>query len=181
MNEIEAVIQSRQSCRNFDPNRPIPREITLRCLEAARLAPSACNSQPWRYILVDEPERVRQVAECARDAGMNRFAVDAAAFAVVLEGNQNLTAKVGESLKNQNFSGIDMGLSVSQFLLTATAEGVGSCVLGWFQERKLKTLLGIPKMRRVRLLIALGYPAPGDPLRPKIRKTPEEIYRYNRY
>ena len=150
-------------------------------LQAAVLSPSACNSQPWRYIAVDEPQRVEQLAQCVQDTGMNKFAANATAFVVALEGKQNLTAKVGESLKNQKYSGVDLGLSVAHLVLTAQDLGLASCILGWFNERKIKMLLGIPKTRRIRLVIALGYAMPNDPLREKQRKKFDEVVSFNKF
>lgn len=150
-------------------------------LQAAALSPSACNSQPWRYIAVDEPQRVEQVAQCLQDSGMNKFAGKATAFVVAIEGKQNLTAKVGESLKNQKFSGIDLGLSVAHLVLAAEALGLSSCILGWFNERKLKMLLGIPKTRRIRLVVALGYAMADDVLRDKQRKKFDEVISFNKF
>lgn len=181
MSELLSLIRYRQSCRNFDSTRPVERGKLMTTLEAAMLSPSACNSQPWRYVVVDEPQRVEQLAKCVQDNGMNKFAQDATAFIVAIEGNQNLTAKVGESLKNQKYSGIGLGLSVAHLMLTATDLGLASCILGWFNERKLKMLLGIPKTRRIRLVVALGYAAPDDFLREKQRKKFDEVVSFNKF
>lgn len=175
------LAQARQSCRNFDPTRSVEREKLITCLKAACVSPSACNSQPWRYIAVDEETRLSQLAACLQETGMNRFTEQARAFIVILEGKQNLTAKMGGSIKNQPFSGIDIGISVAHLILAATDLGLGSCVIGWFNERKLKMLLGIPKTRRVRLVVALGYAAPDDVLRPKDRKDFDEIVSLNHF
>lgn len=181
METLLGLAMKRQSCRNFDPGRPVEREKLVVCLEAARLSPSACNSQPWRYIAVDEPDRLPQLAACLQETGMNRFTEHARAFVVVLEGRQNFTAKMGGSIKNQPFSGIDIGLSVGHLILAAADQGLASCVVGWFNERKIKMLLGIPKTRRVRLVICLGYAAESDPLREKDRKAYEEIVTFNHF
>ena len=175
------LAQGRQSCRNFDPARPVEREKLTACLEAARLSPSACNSQPWRYIAVDEPERLPQLAACLQETGLNRFTENARAFVVVIEGRQNFTARMGGSLKNQPFSGIDIGLSVAHLILAAADQGLASCVVGWFNERKIKMLLGIPKTRRVRLVVSLGYAAGDDALREKDRKAFDEIVTFNHF
>lgn len=181
MHNITELILQRQSCRNFDSTRPVERETLMAVMEAARLAPSACNGQPWRYIVVDDPARVEQTALCLQDAGMNRFAQQATAFAVLLEGSQSLSARVGGSLKNQNFSGMDMGISVAHLVLAAADMGLASCIMGWLNERKLKMLLGIPKTKRIRLVVALGYAMPDDPLRPKERKPFDEVVSFNRF
>ena len=181
MGDILSLIRHRQSCRNFDPARFVEKEKLIDILQAAALSPSACNSQPWRYIAVDEPQRVEQVAQCLQDSGMNKFTGKATAFVVAIEGKQNLTAKVGESLKNQKFSGIDLGLSIGHLVLAAEDLGLSSCILGWFNERKLKMLLGIPKTRRIRLVVALGYAMAGDVLRDKQRKKLDEVISFNKF
>ncbi|PWM23719.1 MAG: NAD(P)H nitroreductase [Oscillospiraceae bacterium] len=181
MNSLLELVQSRQSCRSFDPSRPVEREKLTACLQAACLAPSACNSQPWRYIAVDEPDRLPQLAACLQETGMNRFTGDARAFVVVVEGRQNLPARMGSSMNNQPFSGLDIGLSVGHLILSATDLGLGSCVIGWFNERKLKMLLGIPKTRRIRLVICLGYAKPEDPLREKNRRDFDETVSFNHF
>ena len=179
--DLLSLVKQRQSCRNFDPAKPVEREKLQTILEAAVLAPSACNSQPWRYIAVDDPQRTQQLADCVQDTGMNKFAQKATAFIVAIEGSQNLTAKVGESLKNQKYSGIDLGISIAHLVLTAADIGLASCILGWFNERKLKMLLGIPKTRRIRLVVALGYAAEDEVIREKQRKKHDEVISFNRY
>lgn len=181
MGDLLSLIRHRQSCRNFDPTRFVEKEKLIDILQAAALSPSACNSQPWRYIAVDEPQRVEQVAQCLQDSGMNKFTGKATAFVVAIEGKQNLTAKVGESLKNQKFSGIDLGLSIGHLVLAAEDLGLSSCILGWFNERKLKMLLGIPKTRRIRLVVALGYAMADDALREKQRKKFDEVVSFNKF
>ncbi len=181
MSDLLSLIQHRQSCRNFDSTRLVEKEKLMDILGAAVLSPSACNSQPWRYIAVDEPQRVEQVAQCLQDTGMNKFAGKATAFVVALEGKQNLTARVGESLKNQKYSGIDLGFSVAHLMLAAEDLGLSSCILGWFNERKLKMLLGIPKTRRIRLVVALGYAMADDTQREKQRKDFDEIVSFNKF
>lgn len=148
MDTLLGLAQGRQSCRNFDPARPVERE---------------------------------KLAACLQETGLNRFTENARAFVVVIEGRQNFTARMGGSLKNQPFSGIDIGLSVAHLILAAADQGLASCVVGWFNERKIKMLLGIPKTRRVRLVVSLGYAAGDDALREKDRKAFDEIVTFNHF
>ena len=150
-------------------------------MEAARLAPSASNSQPWRFVVVDDPNRAPQVATCLQDGGINRFTENCPAFVVVIEGSQTLTASVSGTLKDQKYAAIDLGIAASHLILAATSQGLATCALGWFNERKLKILLGIPKILRIRLVIAVGYAAENDPTHAKSRKSMEEIVSYNHY
>ncbi|MEG2174450.1 MAG: nitroreductase family protein [Oscillospiraceae bacterium] len=174
------LIASRQSCRNFD-GRPVAREKLDQCIEAARLSPSACNSQPWRFVVVDDVQRAKQVAQCLQEGGMNRFTDQCATFVVVIEGSQNLTERMGGAVKDQKFSNIDIGLTTAHLVLSAAEQDLATCIIGWFNERKLKMLLGIPKARRVRLVVAMGYADKTDPLRDKQRKAMAEIVSYNKF
>ena len=152
-------------------------EKLRRCLEAARLAPSACNSQPWHFTVVTEPALVKALVPCAQGGGMNRFASQVPAFVVVTEGQANLTASLGGKLKDQQYAQVDIGLATAHFCLAATAQGLSTCILGWFDESKLKALLDIPKSKRVRLVLCVGY-AQTDEVRPKKRKALEEIVNF---
>ena len=171
---------SRQSVRRYEPGRRIPRETLERCLEAARLAPSACNSQPWSFVVVDDPAQVRALAEesCGRAPyGMNRFAADAAAIVAVVTEKMKLVARLGAQFRGVQYSLVDVGIACEHLVLQAAAEGVGSCWLGWFNERAVKKRLGIPRHRHVDLMICLGYSAEGS-VRPKVRRPLDAIRRY---
>ncbi|MEG2204767.1 MAG: nitroreductase family protein, partial [Oscillospiraceae bacterium] len=139
MSTLFHLFEQRQSCRSYQ-SKPVEPEKLDACIRAARLAPSACNSQPWRFIVVNEPQRVEQLAKCVQETGMNRFTDGCTAFVVILEGNQSLSARFGGAMKDQKYAGIDIGLATAQLVLTAADEGLGSCILGWFNERKLKIL-----------------------------------------
>ena len=172
MESFAKLLLERQSCRAYDPDRPVEEEKIAACLQAARLAPSACNSLPW-HITLTEGEMAKQVGDCLRGMGMNQFTIDCPVFAVVTEDDYNATAAAGAKLKDQDYRSVDIGIMAAHFTLQATELGLGSCILGWFDEKRLQALLGT--RRRVRLVIALGYPAAGDPLRPKKRKPIEEL------
>ena len=167
------LIARRESCRAYAPT-PVEREKLLRCLEAARLAPSACNSQPWHFTAVTEPSLVKSLAPCTQGGAMNRFTSQAPAFVVVTEEQANLTARLGEKIKDQQYAQVDIGLATAHFCLAATAQGLSTCILGWFDEDKVRELLSIPKAKRVRLILCVGY-AQTDEIRPKKRKALEDI------
>jgi nitroreductase len=173
MSDFFDLINRRESCRDYD-GRPVEREKLLACLQAARIAPSACNSQPWRYFVISG-ETVPEIAKLTQLAGQNRFTDKAAAFAVVVEEEAVLSKLAGSVVgSHQAFAQIDIGLSVMQFCLAAAEQGLGTCILGIFDENAIKKLLDIPKPRRVRLVISVGYPAT-DQIRQKRRKPLEEI------
>ncbi|MDO4572388.1 MAG: nitroreductase family protein, partial [Clostridia bacterium] len=169
MKDFFDLIGRRESCRDYDPDRTPEREKLENCLEAARLAPSACNSQPWRYLVVTNPAMLAELRAAVRHLGMNAFAGGCPAFAVVLEEGAGPLAAAGGKLQNQYYALTDIGLSVSQFCLAATAQGLSTCIIGWFHEKKLQALFKLPRGQRVRLVIAIGY-ARGEKLREKTRK-----------
>jgi nitroreductase len=175
------LARCRRSVRRYRPD-PVHNDILLRCLEAARLAPSSCNSQPWTFIVVDDPELKNQVADLTADRflPLNHFTKQAPVIVVVVVEKQNLSARFGAIAKDRPLAWIDMGAAVEHFCLQAAAEGVGSCILGWFKERPLKTLLQIPAGKRIGLLVTLGYPE-GSLQRPKDRKDLAEMARCNTY
>lgn len=174
---LHELIQKRQSDRKYD-SRPVDRDMVIKCLESARLAPSACNSQPWKFVVVDEPELLKEMASAAAGMGMNKFAAQAPVIVAVVLEKMNFTASIGSVIKDKEYSLLDVGIAVEHFCLQATELGLGTCILGWFDEKKVKKLLGIGN-RRVPLLITLGYAA-GEH-RQKSRKSLEEISSWNKY
>lgn len=174
MENFFELIAKRESCRNYDETRPVEHEKLVRCLEAARLSPSACNSQPWHFTAVENRETAAQVAACLQSAGMNKFASKAPAFVVITEEKATLKATIAAVMKSQAYAQIDVGLATAHLCLAATEQGLSTCIIGWFSEDKLKDLLGISKAKRIRLVVAVGYAA-DDKLREKKRKPLEEI------
>ena len=171
------LVFRRESCRDYDASRPVEREKLVRCLEAARMSPSACNSQPWHFTVVLDGEVLPRLAECVQEGGMNRFASRCPAMVVVTEEKANLTARLGGAIKDQQYAQTDIGLAVAHFCLEAVDQGLSTCILGWFHEKKIKALLGIPEGSRVRLVLCVGYAAQ-KALREKKRKSLEEIARF---
>ena len=174
---LSELIQKRQSDRKYE-SRPVSREMVMKCLEAARLAPSACNSQPWKFVVVDDVALLPQMGAAAAGMGMNGFAREVPVIVAVVLEKMNLTARVGSVIKDKEYSLLDVGIAVEHFCLQAAELGLGTCIMGWFDEKKVKKLLGI-KGKRVPLLISLGYPA-GE-TRKKARKSLEEMSSWNQY
>ena len=175
------LVTRRQSVREY-LRRPVERGKIERCLEAARYAPSTCNSQPWRFIVVDDPDLRKKVAE--ETFGMllsfNKFVVQAPVLVLVLSERPNLPARFGAIVKKRQFNLIDVGIAAEHFCLQAVEEGLGTCMLGWFDEEGVKDLLSIPRKRRIDLIIAVGYSA-AEEIRPKKRKESAQIISYNSY
>ena len=172
---------TRQSDRSFDSTRPVEREKLTRIIEAARLAPSACNSQPWHLIVVDDPELKNRVADATATKllGLNHFTKQAPVHIVIVEEKMNFSSGFGALMKDKYYAHVDIGILASFLTLAAASEGLGSCILGWFDERKMRNLLNIPSNKRVLLDIIVGYSTQTQ--REKKRKETEEIISYNQY
>lgn len=176
--DFEKLVRLRQSDRCYKP-QPVEKEKILECLEAARLSPSACNSQPWKFVVVDSRGLLGKMADAACGTGMNKFAYQAPVIIAVVLEKMNITAKIGSMLKAKDYSMMDLGMAVEHFCLQAADLGLGTCIMGWFDEKKVASLLGVPRSRRIPLLISLGYP--DAPTRQKIRRPLEEISSWNIY
>ncbi|MBQ7824522.1 MAG: nitroreductase family protein [Bacteroidaceae bacterium] len=174
-------VSSRQSDRAFDPSRPVEKEKLDRILECARLAPSACNSQPWKFIVVDDPDIKNNIADATanRILSINHFTKQAPVHIIIVEEQANISAGFGSWVKNKHFPHIDIGIAAAHICLAAHSEGLGSCILGWFNEKKIKDLLNIPSSKRPILDIVIGYSV--QELRDKKRKKHEDVVTYNTY
>lgn len=174
------LVKKRQSDRAF-LDKPVETDKLDRIIEAARLAPSACNGQPWKLIVVTDPEKRHKIADAATSKmlSMNHFSKQAPVQIVLIEENSNFTSTVGGWMKNKHYPHLDLGIVASHICLAAADEGLGSCMLGWCDEKKVRKVLEIPSNKRVMLVILLGYS--NQPLRDKNRKTMEEIVSENKY
>jgi nitroreductase len=170
---FENLVLERQSDRKYDTSRAVEDEKLMKCIESARLAPSACNAQPWKFIIVKNELLKAQVADCAVSLGMNKFCVDAPSIVVLVLEKPNLTSKVGSVLQGKEYTLIDIGIVAAHFCLQASDLGLGTCMVGWFNEKKVKSLLNIPSSKRIPLIITVGYR--NAELRTKSRKKLTEI------
>ena len=166
------IAESRQSCRSYDPERAVEPEKIERILAAARLSPSACNGQPYQITLC-RGEIAKQVAKGTQGMGMNRFATDAPVMLVLSEMPYVASAALGAKVKHNDYRSIDIGILAAYITAAATAEGLGTCILGWLDDAPIRTVCGLEGA--VRLVITLGYAKAGDPLRPKKRKEMNEL------
>lgn len=166
------IAKLRQSCRNYDPDRPIEEEKLAAILESVRLSPSACNGQPY-HLTVCRGEVAKQVEKATMSMGMNRFAGDAPIAIVISEEPYVKTAAFGAKIKHNDYRSIDIGIAVAYLTAEATAQELGTCILGWFDDDKIRQLCDLDNP--VRLVITLGYAKANDPLRNKKRKTPDEL------
>lgn len=176
------LVKNRQSVRKYI-NKPVEQDKIDKCIEAARLAPSASNSQPWKFIIVDEPRLKDKVAKAtfSKTINFNKFALHAPILVVIVQEKSKVITQVGGQIKNKEWALIDIGITAEHFCLQAAELGLGTCILGWFNENRIKELLGISDKKTVSLVITLGYAPEDYPIREKIRKSVTKIKSINKY
>lgn len=179
MEDFLKLASSRQSDRAYDVTKPVEDSKIEYILEAARMAPSACNAQPWKFIVVTDPELVQRLGKAAAGLGMNKFAKDAPVHILIVEESANITSFLGSKIKDKHFPLIDIGIAAAHIVLAAEEQGLGSCILGWFDEKAIKQIVKIPSSKRLLLDIMIGYTVKPD--RPKSRKPMNKIVSYNKY
>ena len=173
------IIRERYSCHNYQA-RPVDRDMILSCCEAARLAPSACNSQPWRFIIIDNSALRKRICDeifKGHWGAINSFARKAPVLVVVVSEKGNFMARVGNLVRDTRYYLMDVAIAVDHFVLRAAELGLGTCWIGWFGEKVLKKILGLSGSVRLDLVLTLGYPAdqPGE----KKRKSLESMVSFN--
>lgn len=179
MNSFLELAQARQSDRAYEEGRVIEREVLERIVEAGRLAPSACNGQPWHFTVITEPQLLLEVGKATSSLGMNRFVKNASALVLITLEPTNITSKLGCGIKDKDFPIMDLGIASAYITLAAEDEGLGSCILGWFDEKKIKELVGIPQKKRLMLIVSIGYTV--KPKRRKIRKDWDKVVSFEKY
>ena len=170
MNFTEIAL-ARQSCRCYDPDRPVEQEKLDAILEAVRLAPSACNGQPYHFT-VCRGEAAKEVAKATMGLGMNKFAVQAPVLIVVSEKPYVKSAAMGAKVKGNDYRSIDIGIAAAYLTAEAAAQGLGTCILGWLDDEKIRAVCGLS--RPVRLVVTLGYAA-DTPREKKRKKIPDLV------
>lgn len=176
------LIKHRKSVRDF-LDRPVSRDKIMMCLEAARLAPSASNSQPWRFIVVDDRELKDKLCDAAFGGlyFINSFGKTAPVMVVVISEKSKFLARIGGMFRGTKYYLIDIGVACEHLVLEAEDLGLGTCWIGWFNERGVKSVLNIPQGKKIDILIALGY-YDREKLGPEHGREPmEEIASFNSY
>ncbi|HVP90249.1 MAG TPA: nitroreductase family protein [Terriglobales bacterium] len=158
------LVRSRRSIRRFLP-RAVEREKITACLEAARMAPSAHNAQPWRFFVVDDPGLRDRLCEKAFRGiyRVSRFAAQAPVVIVVLVRKDIVVHFVGRRIQGTTYHLIDSGIAGEHLVLQAEELGLGTCWMGWFSRRGVRRALGLPRRYKVVAMIPLGYPASRPP------------------
>lgn len=180
MEDFCELARRRQSDRVYE-DRPVEPEKLKRILSAARLAPSACNGQPWSIIVVDNAEIRDQLANAIAGSvtGMNHFSGQAPILLVIVEEFTNFTSRIGGWIKRKHFPHIDLGILASYITLAAADNGLGSCIIGWFNEKEIRRILKVPSGKRITFVITIGYTSTVH--REKKRKKISDIVAFNRY
>lgn len=167
------IAKNRYSCRSYDSTREVEDEKLRAIIESARLAPSACNGQPYK-ISICTGAAASAVASACGGMGMNKFATDAPVLLVISEMPYVKTAAVGAKLKHNDYRSIDIGIVAAYITAEAAELGLGSCILGWFDDEKVRDITGA--LYPTRLVITLGYPSPSAKIPEKKRKDEDELF-----
>jgi nitroreductase len=180
--EFLELVEKRQSDRKYT-GKTVEKEKLAKCLEAARLAPSASNSQPWTFIVADEPELVKQLAKASEGPlkSFNNFVKQAPVIVAVVMEKPKIITELGGKIKEKEYPLIDIGIAAEHFCLQAAELDLGTCMLGWFDEQRAKELLKVPENKNIPLLITVGYTPVNYKHRKKIRKSFEKVVRFNKY
>lgn len=167
------LIKKRRSTRKYLSD-PVPRELIERCIEAATYAPTACNTQSWRFIVV-EGDLKRELVEKALGGFIvpNSFAIGAPVIVVIATDMNLVTHRIGGKLKRIDYHLIDAGIAGEHFVLQATELGLGTCWIGWFDKKAAKRLLGLPAGWDIPAMLTVGHPA--DKPAEKSRKSVDEV------
>lgn len=148
--DFSNVVFNRYSCRKYI-DKPVDESLLKKCIETARIAPSACNSQPWKFYIINSDSLKEQFVALTQPFTNN------ASFIVVEEDKPSLQCKIVNKLKEQDFSKVDIGIVCSYICLQASELGLATCMIGYFDEPKIKQVLGISESKRLRLVISIGY------------------------
>ncbi len=173
MSAFMDLCKRRQTCREF-ADRPVEHEKLVACLEAARLAPSGCNAQPWSFVVVESPDKVAEIAKAPQQMGMNPYAAGAKAFVIVVEEHATLMPKIAPIFDSQVFAKGDMGAAVAYMCLEAAEQGLATLQLGVFDRETIYKTLNISRDKNIAALLAFGYAA-DDQIRPKARKEFDQV------
>lgn len=176
---FQKLVESRRSIRRY-LDKPVGRDEILTCIEAARLAPSADNVQPWRFLVIDDPEiKARFASEVFSGIySISRFAAKAPVLIMILARLDIIANRIGKQIQNIQFYLLDIGIAGEHIVLQAQELGLGTCWIGWFNMRKARRILKIPRKYKIVSMLSMGY-YERRPSREKKRKTLEEIAWFN--
>ncbi|MEG2353678.1 MAG: nitroreductase family protein [Clostridium sp.] len=175
------LVKLRESVRGYN-NIKVEEEDVLKCIEAARLSPSACNAQPWKFVVINQKDILENIRGKIYEPliGINKFILTAPVIIAVVGEKRNIVSSIGEVVKKKDYTSMDVGMAVEHLCLQAAELGLGTCIIGWFKNNEIKKLLNIPKNRDIELMISLGHHDSEKP-RDKKRKDLKEIISFNEY
>ncbi len=166
------VIARRVSCRAYRLD-PVPQEQMMQVLEAARLAPSACNQQPWRFAVVRDADLRRRIVEKGFLPGIKMdWALDAPVHVVVSMQTSFVTHRLGSSISGVDYPWVDIGIAGEHLVLAATELGLGTCWIGWIKRHSLAGIVGWPRSVKPVAVITVGYPREPGRNPPASRRKP---------
>lgn len=165
--EFTDLILSRQATRDFN-DVPLEKEKVLEIAKSAVLAPSACNSQPWKLYCVTDENKVKQVTKAVQGKVQNRFLDKAKAYICFADQIATLKPEAMVRFDRNHFVQYDVGEAIAYATLSAESLGVKTCIIGWVDQPAIKSALGLGDNEVCNVVVALGYS--DAPLRKKIRK-----------
>ena len=176
------MMQQRKSCRSYQPDKVIPREDLLKIVEAGRLSPSGCNSQPWKFIVVDSPEAKEKLCDAVvvgNGVTGAPWRHNVSAFIIFVEQPAKVMSSVIEHYKNsQRFAQGDLGAACMNMCHEAFSLGLDTCIIGMSDQTKMEKYFNIPQGREVRMVLAIGHAANNPPMN-KVRKALDEVCSFN--
>jgi nitroreductase len=178
-NPFQQLVRSRRSIRRYLEKR-VEREKILTCIEAARLAPSADNVQPWRFLIIDDPDLKARFSKEVFSGiyFVTKFAAKAPVLILILARLDIIANRIGKQIQNIHYYYIDIGIAGEHIVLQAEELGLGTCWIGWFNPRKARKFLKIPRKYKIVSLMAMGY-YERKPSRERKRRKLEEIAWFN--
>ncbi|MBD3289293.1 hypothetical protein GF337_10855 [candidate division KSB1 bacterium] len=159
MSTFSQLVHQRRSIRKYS-EKPVEKEHITQCVEAARVAPSAENVEPWRFVVLTEPELKRKFCNAAFSGvyTFTKWAAKAPVIILILAKLDILANRIGKQIQGTNYYLIDIGIAGEHLVLQAQELGLGTCWIGWFNAKKARKFLNIPSSYKVVSLISMGYP-----------------------
>lgn len=182
MNTFRRLVETRRSIRVY-LDKTVPREEIELCIDAARLAPSAENVQPWRFIVVDDPLVREEFCKKAFSGiySVIKFPRQAPVIIVALAKPDIIANKLGTMIQGTQYYLLDMGIAGEHIVLQALERGLGSCWIGWFNEKGVRDFFNIPQGYKITYLLTLGYFDPKNAIKYKKRRAISDIISYNEF
>ena len=156
------LVRHRTSCRSYEP-KPVPREHLELMLEAARLAPSACNKQPWRFAVVeDEALRMLLINDTFLAGIPMKWATHAGAIIALGMEKSAITHRIAPKISGVDYPLLDLGIAGEHLVLQAEELGLGTCWIGWIKPKEVRRIVGWPRSIEAVSLITVGWPSSED-------------------